>query len=760
MKKLWINMSLGVALGSLLTVGVTSIAKDNGFVAVKADYASQEHEGITFQPWESTTSLPGSGSYYLVNDVVLNEDLYWNVGSNLNFDFNGHSVKAQLYYESGTINWYDYSDVVHKYYIDPETHRGIIDDTLGDDALTFKGGYITTNKKHVGQVTKTATLNMYGGNIFGNYNANGNTGVTVDYNFNMYGGSIIGNSASGIAGIILNRFNAHDGNFAMYGGEIKYNYSSTDSIIKSLQNYNELHLYSGRITNNTVACGAICHSDYFRTPYLYVGGDIYISGNHNLDDTEERNLAYKFRLDTLHNPFKAGAHIGLASHHHNPSYRQPEIVMQYLDIYEEYSISTLEGYIKSGYFYSDDDTYQVVVKNGRITLASGIYLHNFTYVADGNTITATCDNPDCPITTGLTLTLKAPSGNMTFNGDHKNATFEEGYNTEAFPEPESKIKYYQGETEVDSCIYSGDYTAKVTFGDATASVNFTINNYKALDPNSGVELEILDKEVDDDIGILVQVKSTEIIKEDTTDYAAIAAKYARNDEEIAFVYDVKLVKVTIVGGQEQKEEIQPETIAPGTKVRITMDIPESLGGREFRVLHIHAADDAEFVEYVKVGSTIMVTVDRLSDFAFVANMKAPAPSDKGSSHGFCIGVILLILNILIILVVALYILLRLNVYKKVFKNNEKLDEFKEKITLKEVLIVFITACALLANFLLDLVVLIVHACPLTIVSFILATLLCGGIMFWYIRTRINGEMTPFEEKTVGKLFKKKQKSNE
>ena len=76
------------------------------------------------------------------------------------------------------------------------------------------------------------------------------------------------------------------------------------------------------------------------------------------------------------------------------------------------------------------------------------------------------------------------------------------------------------------------------------------------------------------------------------------------------------------------------------------------------------------------------------------------------------------------------------------------------------MITFIAACALIANFLLDLIALIVHACPLTIVAFILGILLLAGILFWYIKTRREGEMTPVEEKSVGKIFKKKETTEE
>ena len=297
MKKIIMNVTLGVALASLLTVGIASIVNNNNFVVAKA-YESVEHDGIIFEPWTSTDSLPTTaGNYYLVNDVVISSNWNFNhYGQTLNFDFNGHSVKAQLYYTGGTINWYDYSDVVHKYYIDPETHRGIIDENLGDDALTFRGGYLTANQVIAGQVTSSATLNMYGGNIFGNYHPNGDSALHVEMEFNMYGGSIIGNSAKSEAALYMSGFNAASASFGMYGGEIKNNYSSEDSIIRIYSN-NELKLYSGRITDNTASCAAICSRYINDSRLLYIGGDAFISGNYNLDHTEERNLAHQFKLD-------------------------------------------------------------------------------------------------------------------------------------------------------------------------------------------------------------------------------------------------------------------------------------------------------------------------------------------------------------------------------------------------------------------------------------------------------------------------------
>ena len=101
------------------------------------------------------------------------------------------------------------------------------------------------------------------------------------------------------------------------------------------------------------------------------------------------------------------------------------------------------------------------------------HIHSFTYTATGATITAAC-TAGCDITEGLALTISAPT-ELTYDGSAKAATLSTGYNTMAFP-GEYMIKYYKGANEVEAANVkaAGDYTAKVTVGEATASVDFTI----------------------------------------------------------------------------------------------------------------------------------------------------------------------------------------------------------------------------------------------------------------------------------------------
>ena len=118
------------------------------------------------------------------------------------------------------------------------------------------------------------------------------------------------------------------------------------------------------------------------------------------------------------------------------------------------------------------------------------HVHDFTYVASGNTIVATCADGDggceLPDNGRIVLTLKAPT-DLAYNGSAKAATLS-GYPDPAptglAPQPE--IVYYASEGEgstvaVGSALSGapsakGDYVAKITWGSATASAAFTISD--------------------------------------------------------------------------------------------------------------------------------------------------------------------------------------------------------------------------------------------------------------------------------------------
>ena len=121
-----------------------------------------------------------------------------------------------------------------------------------------------------------------------------------------------------------------------------------------------------------------------------------------------------------------------------------------------------------------------IQKESTLHLVERKHSHVWEYNADGNTVTAECkgDFGTCDITTGLTMTISAPS-DLVCDGNTKAAALNEDYSTTAFP-GEYQIKYYQNGTEIDAenVKNAGDYTAKVTVetdeGAVTAEVSFTI----------------------------------------------------------------------------------------------------------------------------------------------------------------------------------------------------------------------------------------------------------------------------------------------
>ena len=125
---------------------------------------------------------------------------------------------------------------------------------------------------------------------------------------------------------------------------------------------------------------------------------------------------------------------------------------------------------KANYTPSDTDNYNVV-NNIDIPVEVYVHEHNWSYVANSSSILASCSNPECPVTSGLTLSLVAPT-NLIFDGSAKTASFEDDYNSEAFGTP--SIEYYKNNSLVSECVNAGTYEARVTVGGVTSKLQFEI----------------------------------------------------------------------------------------------------------------------------------------------------------------------------------------------------------------------------------------------------------------------------------------------
>ena len=135
-------------------------------------------------------------------------------------------------------------------------------------------------------------------------------------------------------------------------------------------------------------------------------------------------------------------------------------------------------------------------------------------------------------------------------------------------------------------------------------------------------------------------------------------------------------------------------------------------------------NDIEFItNFTKNGNVVSFNTDRLSEFAYIVKLPAPAKV----RHGFCVGVVLMILSILLYLFVALFAILRFGFFKELVAK-VKLDVLYNKVTLFEFIALFASG----TMFLFSLISLVLHACGFTIVFFILNFLVCAGAVFLFL----------------------------
>ena len=105
------------------------------------------------------------------------------------------------------------------------------------------------------------------------------------------------------------------------------------------------------------------------------------------------------------------------------------------------------------------------------------HIHNFTYTASGATITASCGAEGCDVTSGLTLTVSAPAGDLVAGGLATfPATLNKDYDKTAFPGYYTIVYTKDGEAFDGTPTDAGEYTASVTVAaGVTASVTYTVN---------------------------------------------------------------------------------------------------------------------------------------------------------------------------------------------------------------------------------------------------------------------------------------------
>ena len=112
---------------------------------------------------------------------------------------------------------------------------------------------------------------------------------------------------------------------------------------------------------------------------------------------------------------------------------------------------------------AEADNYDFTYKKGTLTVVD--HVHNWSYTAQGGTITAFCGNAATCDKATQTITLVAPTGSMVYDGKVRSASIDGSIDGVTTPE----ITY------TGDCKSAGTHTASISLDDAVAKVNFTID---------------------------------------------------------------------------------------------------------------------------------------------------------------------------------------------------------------------------------------------------------------------------------------------
>ena len=150
--------------------------------------------------------------------------------------------------------------------------------------------------------------------------------------------------------------------------------------------------------------------------------------------------------------------------------------------------------LNSNFIYKDDKTeVSTPIKDNATIVCEGstAHNHNFTYTANGRTITATCSAENCPLDNHTaTLTIAEPDGNttMVYNGAEREAVITgdtDVITTDIVYKKDNNIIPY-------APVDVGTYTATLSLGESTASVSYSITKKPVTMSN----ISIINKEYD------------------------------------------------------------------------------------------------------------------------------------------------------------------------------------------------------------------------------------------------------------------------
>ena len=423
-----------------------------------------------------------------------------------------------VYVSSGTFNMYGGSITGNKAQ-DAKGRGGSVYVYSGSGTFNMYGGSITGNRAtgDGGGVYKSgsnSSFNMYGGSITGNTANSYGGGVYVDGGgFTMSGGTIGGTktgetntatyggggvyvtgkgsftmsaSADGqnIPSITGNNATENGGGvyvigssstFEMTGGSITGNNAAYGGGVYTV---NEFKMSGGSITGNNAY-----KSDYISTfgGGVCVGSGIFtVSGEVTVTDNTKggtKGADGKFTGDTKNNVYlPTGKTITIGT---DKLSEGAQLGVTVSGDYGDYPFTSgwnanMSDKTPSDYFISDTDGYVAKLNGSELKMVT--HVHNWTYTASGDTITATCKN--CSNNNGNdfsggSVTIQKPEKTKFNDGKDENAKVESvGWFGKA---PSVAYAVKDGNALSAAPVNAGTYTAGITLGNVTVSVTYIID---------------------------------------------------------------------------------------------------------------------------------------------------------------------------------------------------------------------------------------------------------------------------------------------
>ena len=327
----------------------------------------------------------------------------------------------------------------------------------GQNIPSITGNNATENGGGVYVIGSSSTFKMTGGTIGGTDANDANTatnggGVCVSKNgsFEMSGSSCITNNKAD-----------------SYGGGVNINYASATFTMKG-----------GSITGNNAY-----KSDYISTfgGGVCVGSGIFtVSGEVTVTDNTKggtKGADGKFTGDTKNNVYlPTGKTITIGT---DKLSEGAQLGVTVSGDYGDYPFTSgwnanMSDKTPSDYFISDTDGYVAKLNGSELKMVT--HVHNWTYTASGDTITATCKN--CSNNNGNdfsggSVTIQKPEKTKFNDGKDENAKVESvGWFGKA---PSVAYAVKDGNTLSAAPVNAGTYTAGITLGNVTVSVTYIID---------------------------------------------------------------------------------------------------------------------------------------------------------------------------------------------------------------------------------------------------------------------------------------------